>query len=61
MTQNGFYGANIQKYLHLDHQPSSLITRSLRNAEIAVTEVWDDNPEEGPSVRWIFRMPILSA
>jgi AraC family transcriptional regulator len=49
MTQRGFYGQKVQRYLHLEHQPSSLITRSLRNAEIAVTEVLDDNPVEGPS------------
>lgn len=49
MKQNGLYGQNVQRYLHLERQPSSLITRSLRNAEIAVTEVLDDNPVEGPS------------
>ena len=49
MAQTGFYGQAVTRYLHLEHQPSSLITRSLRNAEIAVTEVLDDTPVEGPS------------
>ena len=49
MTQTGFYGQAVTQYFHLEHQASSLITRSLRNAEIAVTEVRDDTPLEGPS------------
>ena len=49
MAQTGFYGQAVTQYFHLEHQASSLITRSLRNAEIAVTEVRDDTPLEGPS------------
>ncbi|GKQ53218.1 AraC family transcriptional regulator [Bradyrhizobium sp. Ce-3] len=44
MTQRGFYGQNVRRFLHLDHEPPSLITRSLRNTEIAVTETRDDAP-----------------
>ncbi|XIA62421.1 helix-turn-helix domain-containing protein [Bradyrhizobium sp. TZ2] len=44
MTQTGFYGQNVRRFLHLEHEPPSLITRSLRNAEIAVTETRDDAP-----------------
>jgi hypothetical protein len=49
MAQMGFYGQAVTQYFHLEHQPSSLITRSLRNAEISVTEILDDTPVEGPS------------
>jgi AraC family transcriptional regulator len=44
MTQTGFYGHTVRQFLHLVHEPPSLITRSLRNAEIAVTETRDDAP-----------------
>ena len=44
MTQMGFYGQRVRQFLHLEHEPPSLITRSLRNAEIAVTETLDDAP-----------------
>ena len=44
MTQAGFYGQTVRRFLHLEHEPPSLITRSLRNAEIAVTETRDDTP-----------------
>jgi len=44
MTQTGFYGHNVRQFLHLEHEPPSLITRSLRNAEIAVTETRNDAP-----------------
>ena len=44
MTQAGFYGQTVKQFLHLEHEPRSLITRSLRNAEIAVTETRDDAP-----------------
>jgi AraC-like DNA-binding protein len=40
----GFYGQRVRQFLHLEHDPPSLITRSLRNAEIAVTETLDDAP-----------------
>ncbi|TWB91134.1 AraC-like DNA-binding protein [Bradyrhizobium macuxiense] len=49
MKSMGFYGQAVTQYFHLEHPASSLITRSLRNAEIAVTEVRDDTPVEGPS------------
>lgn len=44
MTQMGFYGQRVREFLHLEHEPPSLITRSLRNGEIAVTETLDDAP-----------------
>ncbi|WP_076858697.1 helix-turn-helix domain-containing protein [Bradyrhizobium mercantei] len=44
MKSTGFYGQNAKQYFDLEHQPLSLITRSLRNAEIAVTEIRDDAP-----------------
>jgi AraC family transcriptional regulator len=49
MTQTGFYGQRVRQFLHLEHEPPSLITRSLRNAEIAVTETRNDNPVPGLS------------
>jgi AraC family transcriptional regulator len=44
MTRTGFYGQTVRRFLHLEHEPPSLITRSLRNAEVAVTETRDDAP-----------------
>jgi len=44
MAQVGFYGQTVRRFLHLQQEPVSLITRSLRNAEIAVTETRDDAP-----------------
>jgi len=44
MAQTGFYGERLQRYLHLDEMPPTLVTRSLRGAEAAVTETRDDNP-----------------
>jgi len=44
MTLTGFYGRNVRQFLHLEYEPPSLITRSLRNAEIAVTETRNDTP-----------------
>ena len=49
MAQSGFYGLRVRQFLHLEHEPPSLITRSLRNAEIAVTETLDDAPSRGLS------------
>ena len=49
MAQTGFYGQNVRQFLHLEHDPPSLITRSLRNAEIAVTETRVDAPVPRPS------------
>ncbi|WP_223974971.1 AraC family transcriptional regulator [Bradyrhizobium sp. RD5-C2] len=44
MRQTGFYGENARQFCRLAQEPCSLITRSLRNAEIAVTETRDDAP-----------------
>jgi AraC-like DNA-binding protein len=49
MTSSGFYGQTVKRFLHLEREPVSLITRSLRNAEIAVTETRDDAPVPHPS------------
>ncbi|WP_050406617.1 helix-turn-helix domain-containing protein [Bradyrhizobium embrapense] len=45
MAQTGFYGQRLAQFLRLKNVPSSLITRSLRSTEVAVTEAWNDNPE----------------
>ena len=47
MAQSGFHGQKFEELLHLQNTPSSLITRSMRGVEIAVTETRDDNPEPG--------------
>jgi AraC family transcriptional regulator len=44
MTQTGFYGQRLGQFLHLKHAPPSLITRSLRGVEVAVTETRNDDP-----------------
>ena len=49
MKSSGFYGQTVKRFFHLEQEPVSLITRSLRNAEIAVTETRDDAPVEGVS------------
>jgi AraC family transcriptional regulator len=49
MTQTGFYGQTVRQFLHLEHEPPSLITRSMRNAEVAVTETRVDAPVPRPS------------
>ena len=49
MTQTGFYGQRVGQFLRLEHEPPSLITRSLRNAEVAVTETKNDDPVPGLS------------
>jgi len=49
MAQTGFYGQRLAQFLRLNDVPSSLITRSLRSAEVAVTEARNDNPEPGLS------------
>ena len=46
MTQPGIYGRRIGEPLNLKDAPS-LITRSLRSAELAVVETRDDNPVPG--------------
>src|ERR1700761_7339993 len=50
MTQAGVYGQTLGRPLHLKEAPS-LITRSLRSAELAVTECRDDDPVAGLSGR----------
>ena len=49
MTQAGAFGQKLGQSLHLKDAPPSLITRSLRSAELAVTETRDDNPVPGLS------------
>jgi AraC family transcriptional regulator len=49
MTQTGAFGQRLGKFLHLKDAPPSLVTRSLRGAELAVTETRDDNPVPGLS------------
>jgi AraC family transcriptional regulator len=49
MKSTGFYGQTVKQFFRLEQEPVSLITRSLRNAEIAVTETRDDAPVEGVS------------
>jgi AraC-like DNA-binding protein len=44
MAQSGFHGHKYKELLHLQNTPSSLITRSVRGVEVAVTETQDDNP-----------------
>ena len=61
MTQAGFYGQRLGQFLRLEHEPPSLITRSLRSAELAVTETRNDDPVPGLSGSMPSRMPILSA
>jgi AraC family transcriptional regulator len=45
----GFYGQRLGQYLHLKDAPPSLITRSLRSVEVAVTETRNDDPVPGLS------------
>jgi AraC family transcriptional regulator len=47
MAMTGFYGQRLGQFLRLKDVPPSLITRSLRSAEVAVTETRNDNPEPG--------------
>ncbi|MGY4286734.1 AraC family transcriptional regulator [Bradyrhizobium sp. LM2.7] len=49
MTQASAFGRSLRQFLHLRDAPPSLITRSLRGAELAVTETRDDNPVPGLS------------
>lgn len=48
MTQAGVYGERLGRPLHLKDAPS-LIARSLRSAELAVTEARNDDPAPGLS------------
>lgn len=49
MTQAGAYGQRLGHFLHLEQAPPTLVTRSLRGTEIAVTETRHDNPVPGLS------------
>ena len=44
MTQVGAFAQKVGRFLHLKDAPPSLVTRSLRSAELAVTETRDDHP-----------------
>lgn len=47
MGQSVFHGEKFKDLLHLQNTPSSLVTRSMRGAEVAATETRDDNPVPG--------------
>jgi len=49
MIRTGAYGERVGAFLRLGEVPPTLMTRSLRNAEIAVTETRNDNPMVGLS------------
>lgn len=49
MTRTGAYGARLGEFLRLEQTPPTLLTRSLRSAEIAVTETCSDRPVPGLS------------
>jgi AraC family transcriptional regulator len=49
MGQAAAFGHKLGQFLHLKDAPPSLITRSLRGAELAVTETRNDNPVPGLS------------
>ncbi|MHB0773965.1 helix-turn-helix domain-containing protein [Bradyrhizobium sp. 1.29L] len=49
MAAAGAFGARLGEFLHLKDAPPSLVTRSLRGVELAVTETRDDNPIPGLS------------
>jgi len=49
MTPAGAFGQRLGQFLHLKDAPPSLVTRSLRSVELAVTETRDDNPVPGLS------------
>ncbi len=49
MAQAGTFGQRVRQQLHLRDAPPSLITRSRRGIELAVTETRDDSPMPGRS------------
>ncbi|MEK9282984.1 AraC family transcriptional regulator [Bradyrhizobium sp. ISRA442] len=49
MTRAGAYGQKLGQFLHLKEAPPSLVTRSLRSTELAVTETRNNNPVPGLS------------
>lgn len=44
MTSAGAFGQKLGKFLHLEDAPPSLMTRSLRSVELAVTETRNEKP-----------------
>ena len=49
MTPAGDFSARLGQFLHLKDAPPSLVTRSLRGIDLAVTESSDSNPVRGLS------------
>ncbi|WP_369722144.1 hypothetical protein AB8Z38_35320 [Bradyrhizobium sp. LLZ17] len=49
MAQASTFGQRVGQYLHLRDAPPSLITRSMRGVDLAVTETQNDNPVPGLS------------
>lgn len=49
MTKTGAYGERFGEFLRLEEAPPTLVTRSLRSTELAVTETRNDNPVPGLS------------
>lgn len=49
MTQPGAFAQKVGRFLHLKDAPPTLVTRSLRSAELAVTETRNDHPMPGLS------------
>ena len=49
MTQVGAFAQKVGRFLHLKDAPPTLVTRSLRSAELAVTETRNDHPVPGLS------------
>jgi AraC family transcriptional regulator len=49
MTQAGAYGQRLGQFLRLKEAPPALVARSLRSAELAVTETRNDHPVPGLS------------
>ncbi|MDA9499224.1 helix-turn-helix domain-containing protein [Bradyrhizobium sp. CCBAU 11357] len=47
MAQSDFHSQKYRDLLHLRYTPSSLITRSMRGVDVAVTETRDDDPTHG--------------
>ena len=49
MTTTGAYGERLGEFLRLEEVPPTLVTRTLRSTEMAVTETRNDNPVSGLS------------
>jgi AraC family transcriptional regulator len=49
MAQASTFGHRVGQYMHMRDAPPSLVIRSLRGSELAVTETHDDNPAPGLS------------